>query len=240
MNNMAVLMVIEVRKMTDTRSARILLAGMLAIGLCIAGLVIFVAGTRGVPLEYAVIVGTLALPAALGAPIIGVLGMTGDWQHRDVMTFFALVSRRWKIFMAKICGTLIVSLAIVLAVLVLSLLLSMVISAAMGLEWVMGDMSKAVTILLCATILGSVSGAAISSALLSAPLSMVFIVVQTLLFETLISLIPGGIAPYLQASSLSNAITDGAPAGPALTSLALWILLPLGIGFWRNQTKEVT
>jgi hypothetical protein len=97
-----------------------------------------------------------------------------------------------------------------------------------------------VTILLCATILGSVSGAAISSALLSAPLSMVFIVVQTLLFETLISLIPGGIAPYLQASSLSNAITDGAPAGPALTSLALWILLPLGIGFWRNQTKEVT
>jgi ABC-type transport system involved in multi-copper enzyme maturation permease subunit len=239
MNNMAVLMVIEVRKMTDTRSARILLAGMLAIGLCIAGLVIFVAGTRGVPLEYAVIVGTLALPAALGAPIIGVLGMTGDWQHRDVMTFFALVSRRWKIFVAKIAGTLIVSLAIVLAVVALSLLLCAILVPTMGLVWILGDLGRAMTLVLWATVLGSVSGAAISSALMSVPLSMVFIVLQTLLFDTLIALIPGGSAPFLQAASLSNALTDGAPAGPALTSLALWILLPLGIGFWRNQYREV-
>jgi ABC-2 type transport system permease protein len=239
MNNMAVLMVIEVRKMTDTRSARILLAGMLAIGLCIAGLVIFVAGTRGVALEYAVIVGTLALPAALGAPIIGVLGMTGDWQHRDVMTFFALVSRRWKIFVAKIAGTLIVSLAIVLAVVALSLLLCAILAPTMGLVWILGDLGRAMTLVLWATVLGSVSGAAISSALMSVPLSMVFIVLQTLLFDTLIALIPGGSAPFLQAASLSNALTDGAPAGPALTSLALWILLPLGIGFWRNQYREV-
>jgi ABC-type transport system involved in multi-copper enzyme maturation permease subunit len=239
MNNMAVLMVIEVRKMTDTRSARILLAGMLAIGLCIAGLVIFVAGTRGVALEYAVIVGTLALPAALGAPIIGVLGMTGDWQHRDVMTFFALVSRRWKIFVAKIAGTLIVSLAIVLAVVALSLLLCAILVPTMGLVWILGDLGRAMTLVLWATVLGSVSGAAISSALMSVPLSMVFIVLQTLLFDTLIALIPGGSAPFLQAASLSNALTDGAPAGPALTSLALWILLPLGIGFWRNQYREV-
>ncbi|WP_246527697.1 hypothetical protein [Pseudarthrobacter albicanus] len=68
----------------------------------------------------------------MGAPIIGILGMTGDWQRRDTMTFFALVSRRWKIFVAKIAGTLIVSLAIVLGVVTLSLLLSALLVPAMG------------------------------------------------------------------------------------------------------------
>lgn len=240
MNNMGRLILIEVRKMTDTRSTRMLLALMLVVGLCTAALVIFVTGSRGVDLDFSVVVATLALPAALGAPIIGILGMTGDWQHRDVMTFFALVSRRWKIFVAKIVGTLIVSLAIVLGVLALSLLMSALIPAAMGFGWTAGDLGKAFWLLLWATVLGSVSGAAISSALLSAPLSLVFIVLQTLLFDTLIGLIPGGSAPFLQSASLINSLTDGAPTGPALTSLVLWILLPLGIGFWRNQRKEVS
>jgi hypothetical protein len=52
--------------------------------------------------------------------------------------------------------------------------------------------------------------------------------------------IPGGSAPFLQSASLINSLTDGKPAGPALTSLAIWILLPLGIGFWRNQNQEVS
>jgi ABC-2 type transport system permease protein len=166
--------------------------------------------------------------------------MTGDWHHRDVMTFFALVSRRWRIFVAKIAGTLVVSMAIVLAVLTLSLLLSMVIAPTMGFGWIAGSLGNAIWLLLCATVLGSVSGAAISSAFLSVPLSMVFIILQTLLFDTLIGLIPGGSAPFLQSASLINHLTGEAPAAPALTSLALWIVLPLGIRFWRNQRKEVS
>lgn len=156
------------------------------------------------------------------------------------MTFFALVSRRWRIFLAKIAGTLIVSLAIVLAVLGLSLLLSVLVAPAMGFGWTAGSLGNAIWLLLCATVLGSISGAAISSAFLSAPLSMVFIVLQTLLFDTLIGLIPGGSAPFLQSGSLINYLIGETPAEPALTSLALWILLPLGIGFWRNQRKEVS
>jgi hypothetical protein len=74
--------------------------------------------------------------------------------------------------------------------------------------------SKATWLLLWATVLGSVSGAAISSALLSAPLSLVFIIFQTLLFDTLIGLIAGGSAPFLQSASLINSLTDGTPAGP--------------------------
>jgi hypothetical protein len=75
---------------------------------------------------------------------------------------------------------------------------------------------------------------------LSAPLSLVFIIFQTLLFDALIGLVPGGSAPFLQSASLINSLTDGTSAGPALTSLAIWILLPLGIGFWRNQNQEVS
>lgn len=108
----------------------------------------------------------------------------------------------------------------------------------MGLGWAPGDLGKATWLLLWATVLGSVSGAAISSALLSAPLSRVFIILQTLLFDTLIGLIPGDIAPFLQTASLINSLTDGTPAGPAMTSLVLWILLPLVIGFWRNQRRR--
>jgi hypothetical protein len=52
--------------------------------------------------------------------------------------------------------------------------------------------------------------------------------------------IPGGSAPFLQSASLINSLPDGTPAGPALTSLAIWILLPLGIRFWRNQNKEAS
>lgn len=66
------LILIEARKMTDTRSTRLLLLLMLAVGLCTAALVIIVSGSRGVDLDFSMIVATLALPATLGAPIIGI------------------------------------------------------------------------------------------------------------------------------------------------------------------------
>lgn len=240
MNSMGRLVLIEARKMTDTRSTRMIMLLMLVVGLCTAVLVMVISGSRSLDLDFSMIVTTLAFPAALGAPIIGILGMVGDWHHRDVMTFFALVSRRWRLFVAKVAGTLVVSLAIVLAVLTLSMVLSMVIAPTMELGWTAGELGNAIWLLLCATVLGSVCGAAISSAFLSAPLSMVFIILQTLLFDTLIGLIPGGIAPFLQSASLINHLTGDGPVAPALTSLVLWIVVPLCIGFWRNQRKEVS
>ena len=85
---------------------------------------------------------------------------------------------------------------------------------------------------------GSLSGAALGSALLSTPLSVVIVIIQVLLIDNLLLLLPGGIGPFLQTASMSNSLIGDGSMGTALSSFALWVLLPFAVGFIRMRRAE--
>ncbi|NUP75357.1 MAG: hypothetical protein HOQ07_12025, partial [Sinomonas sp.] len=98
---LAVAVNVEARKLVDTRSARWLLVVMLLIGLMLIGLAVGVAHERGAALEVSTIIAGLALPGALVSPFLAILSITADWQHKDVVKFYALQPRRLVILAAK-------------------------------------------------------------------------------------------------------------------------------------------
>jgi hypothetical protein len=102
-----------------------------------------------------------------------------------------------------------------------------------------GSLSRSVWLLVCATLVGVMSGAAVASALLSTPLAIVFVLFQSFVFDSLIGLVAGDATPFLQSATFTNVLTEGGNAAAAASSAVIWILIPCVIGIWRNRTKDV-
>ena len=64
-------------------------------------------------------------------------------------------------------------------------------------------------------------------------------IIQTAVVDPVLSLAPVSWGAYLAPSSVANYLEGTAELGPAMTALALWIVLPLSIGLWRTCRKEV-
>jgi ABC-2 type transport system permease protein len=237
---MAAAVYVELRKFVDTRSSRWLLLSMAAAGVATVGIFVALSVTRGQQIDVSLMLTALALPAALGAPIISILGITSDWQHRDVFKFFALQPARGILLLAKYLAVAVFALGMVMIIAVVAVSVAAVVSAIQGAGLITGDLLQSVRLLVCVTIVGSVSGAAIASAVLSTPLAIVFVLFQSLVFDTLIGFVAGVATPYLQSATLTNFLVDGGNGWAALSSAVVWILIPGALGVWRNQTKNVT
>jgi hypothetical protein len=230
---------VEMRKLVDTRSSRWLLLSMAAIGVTIVGVFVALSVSRGEQIDVSLMLAALALPAGLGAPIIAILGITADWQHRDVIKFFALQPARGVLLLAKYLAVAAFALGIVLVIGVVAVVIAGVMSAVQGVGLVLGDLAQSLRLLACVSIVGSVSGAAVASALLSTPVAIVFVLFQSFVFDSLIGLFAGTATPFLQSATLSNVLVEGGNPWAAVSSAVLWIAIPGAIGLWRNQARNV-
>lgn len=230
---------VEMRKLVDTRSSRWLLLSMAAIGVTIVGVFVALSVSRGEQIDVSLMLAALALPAGLGAPIIAIMGITADWQHRDVIKFFALQPARGVLLLAKYVAVAAFALGIVLVIGVAAVAIAGVMSAVQGVGLVLGDLAQSLRLLACVSIVGSVSGAAVASALLSTPLAIVFVLFQSFVFDSLIGLFAATAAPFLQSATLSNVLVEGGNPWAAVSSAVLWIAIPGAIGVWRNLARNV-
>ena len=234
------LVAIELRKVAVTRSTRWVLISMLAIAVLLAIATMLISKATGSSeASYALELLALTVPVAIGTPIIGVLIATGDWQHREVTTIFSLVPQRSRIFAAKLSAALVLSVALIVAVAVASCVISLVVAPLVGMQWSAGDVGRAVRTLAVAAIFGSLSGAAIGSAVLSAPLSIIIVFVQALVLDAALLLIPGNVGSYFQGSSVTGFLLGDGPFPAAATSAMLWLVTPLVIGYLRNKHREI-
>lgn len=237
---MTVSVYVEMRKLVNTRSARWLLLSMAAIGVLIVATFVALSTSRGEQIDVSLMLAALALPAGLGAPIVAIMGITSDWQHRDVIKFFALQPARGTLLLAKYLAVAAFALGIVLAISVVAIAVAAVVSAVQGTGLIWGDIAQSARLLACVSVIGSVSGAALASALLSTPLAIVFILFQSFIFDSVIGLFAGQATPFLQSATLSNFLVEGGNVWAALSSALLWIAIPGAIGVWRNETRNVT
>lgn len=230
----------ELRKTGATRGTRWTLGIVTALWV-VAGVGVVAVGILGGADRVSLAGSMLGMGAAVVvcSPIFGVLIMAGDWQSRDVLTLFALEPRRQVVFFAKASAAMILG-AIILAVAWLIAVagsLGSSLIARVPLAWDFDTASTAA--LLWGAGVGVVSGIAYGAALLRVAPAIVFALVQGFVFDPLLSLVPHGVGDFFRLSAIVDFGSGVGSLGTALAAGALWLVIPLFIGYIRNQRGEV-
>ncbi|MFD0891202.1 ABC transporter permease, partial [Streptosporangium algeriense] len=90
------LLLVETRKIFDTRSGKILTAVLVALTVVSVVGRGLVAGPR-----LFTLVGTAGIGFGILLPVLAVLSVTGEWSHRTALTTFTLEPRRARVLAAK-------------------------------------------------------------------------------------------------------------------------------------------
>jgi hypothetical protein len=236
---LAVAVRVESRKLVDTRSARCLLFAMILIGLTLIALAAGLPIERGGVLDVPVLLMGLALPGAIVAPLLAILSVTSDWQYKDVMTFYALQPRRLVILGAKYIAVTLFATAVMAAICLLAVLVAVVLAGFSRVDVVYTGLGQGLWYATCAVLIGSISGAAVASALMSTPLAVVVVLIQSTVADLLIGLVPNIPTAYVRSSTFSNFLSEGGETLPALSSAVIWILVPAAVGAWRHRRRDV-
>jgi ABC-2 type transport system permease protein len=234
---------VELRKSCDTRAGRWLL---ITIGLAVVAVVAFVLLLGDTPTSLS---GHLALaqpPTAVLLPVLGILLVTSEWSQRTAMTTFALVPRRSRVLTAKVLAASVLALLGVLATLVTSVVAVLITPLVTedAMDWHVG--AAQVSQIALFQLISVLSGVAFGTLLLSSPLAIVLYFVLPTVFTIVVSTVGGldWVADWLDLSTTTLPLFDGALDGQGwlqlATSTALWLGLPMALGWLRVQRAEIS
>lgn len=172
-------------------------------------------------------------------PILAIFVMAADWQSRDVLTTFALEPRRHLVFFAKASTALIICAGLVVVAGLFATAFTIVLALVTGSTIAWNADAETIAVLLGSAAVGTVSGIAYGAATQRVAIAIVFSLVQGLVVDPLLMLVPNGGGSWVRLSAIVDAVSATGPVGPALTAAALWLVVPLAIGFVRHQRADV-
>jgi ABC-2 type transport system permease protein len=234
------LSVVELRKMTDTRAGLWLQIGVLAITV----ITVVATALTGHPHNHTLrqIFHNSLQPAGILLPVVGILLVTSEWSQRTALTTFTLVPDRRRVLEAKLIASVVVA-AVPLAFCTLASVLATALagSGVQGAWHVPGLMFvQAFVYLATAMITGVAFGAAF---LASAPATVLYFALPISFMALSSALHANSVTRWLDSSQSVDPLTKHLLAGSewahALTTLAVWMLLPLVIGTWRVIRGEI-
>ena len=234
----------ELRKLTDTRASRWLLAAIFACTPIVVVVMLFVAKPHD--LTYAKFVDFTQSPQKYLLPVVGLLTVTSEWSQRTGLVTFTLVPDRRRVFLAKFAAALLVG-ALVIAVVFPAAAIGNVLGAAFrggSGSWSFGAATSGEVGLVLIT--GLVQGMAFGMALL---ITIAAVVVYYLV-PNLASVAFGashGIkhaAPWFDLNQAQSPLYSHDITGTGwvqlLCAVAIWIGVPLAIGVLRVSRTEVS
>ncbi|AZS42724.1 hypothetical protein BWL13_00262 [Microbacterium oleivorans] len=172
-------------------------------------------------------------------PILAIFIMAADWQSRDVLTTYVLEPRRHIVFFAKVLAAVIVCATLVLAAALLAVVFTAVLALVSGAAITWNADAETIAVLLWSAAVGTVSGIAYGAATQRVAIAIVFSLVQGFVIDPLLTLVPHGVGNWFRLSAIADAGSSGGAIGPALTAGVLWLVVPLAVGFVRNQRADV-
>ena len=234
---------VELRKMFDTRSGFWL---PICVGL-VAILTVLITVLSGPDINHTFthVFGNAVIPTAILLPLIGVLLVTGEFSQRTALTTFTLVPSRARVMVAKLSASVVcsvVALAFCLVVAAGATALHPATSPgvdAWSLHFVL--IPQSLFYLATAMITGVAFGAAL---LVSAPAIVIYLLLPTV-WSVLTNSITGlqGVANWLDAGQTLDPLTRSALSATdwlqAAATLAVWMVLPLAIGWRRVMRRDV-
>jgi ABC-2 type transport system permease protein len=229
---------VELRKMTDTRASRGLLAG-------IGGLLVVVLGWKvahpGIPATFHNYAAGAAAVVAYAAPILALLAMSSEWTQRTTLTTFTLAPRRAEVMSAKLVSALVVSAALgVLAVVLAAagVALAGALHGGASFAGLLGDVRGVMTVVILHTLLGAGFGALAQQSTVA--LAIYF--VAPIVWSNIAGQVLHGLARWLDVFVAYDRLASAAPLaglGQTLTAVSVWVLVPAALGFARSLRREV-
>ena len=232
----------ELRKLTDTRASRWLLAAVLGIGPIVVVVLLFALARKD--LTYNKLVDYSSTPEKILLPALGLLAMTSEWSQRTGLTTFTLVPRRRRVLVAKFVATLSLGLAVTAIMFTAAAagnLLGAWLRHGNG-SWSFGATGFAEITLVQA--IGLVEGMAFGMALLLSAAAIVAYYVAPNLWSVLFATSPlrhagSWVDLNKAAGNLYNQNINGTGWLQLLVAATLWIMIPLIIGVWRISRTEI-
>lgn len=229
---------VELRKMVDTRAGMWMLGVMAAASLLVVA-AILIWGESG-ELTYVDFLQLATLPMAILLPILGVMAATAEWSQRTGLVTFTLEPRRGRVVAAKVLAAIMLALVVVAVG---------VAAAAIGAAATGGGMGNPTAAILggmlLALLLYTVQGIAFGLLFLNTPIAIVSVLALPTLWTILGTMIASieRIGGWLDLERTLAPLTAGDITGEGwlrlLTSVAVWIGLPLAVGTYRVLTREV-
>jgi ABC-2 type transport system permease protein len=234
------LTLVELRKMTDTRAGFWLL---LSTALLTAAVVVIAGIAMDEPDRTLInFVAIATAPISILGPIVGILLVTSEWTQRTSLITFTLVPLRSRVLVAKLLAGGALGLIGYQICLAAGLLATAVFGGDAGDTWsfsaaLLGQNALSV-------VLAMLAGIGFGAVLLaSAPAIVLFFVLPTAWGAIgSISALEGAAKWLDQSRTMADmgerALSSGEWARVG-TSVALWVLLPIVIGFWRVRRNDV-
>jgi ABC-2 type transport system permease protein len=234
------LALVELRKMTDTRAGfwLLLTTAALTVVVAVVSCLVFPADESNL-LNFFVI---SVQPASILMPVVGILLVSSEWSQRTAMITFTLVPRRSRVVAAKLLAGLTLSATAFLLCLFVALLGTAFAGSDGDATWslsagLIGQVAISVAVPM---LVGIGFGAVL---LASAPAIVLFFVLPTA-WAALgsISALEGAARWLDQSRTMAPILEETLSAtqwARVAASLALWMVVPIAIGFWRVVRSDV-
>lgn len=232
------LWLVELRKLVDTPAG----VALLAVGALLAG--VFGGGVALLSEDATLdrIVRLAGTPTGLLLPVLAVLLVTGERQHRTALTGYALTPRRGRVLVAKAFAVLTLAVAAWAMALLAGVLIAAVSSPIVGhpIAWSI-DWTTQLWFGL-SLVLAALSGYAVGLAIGNAPAAISLLLAWPML-ALFLGVIPQAaeVLAWLDVNAVV-ALVDGIEPielARVATGAAVWVILPATAGVLRELNREV-
>ncbi|OFI38770.1 hypothetical protein BIU82_17650 [Arthrobacter sp. SW1] len=233
------LVAVEVRKLVDTRSSLAIFAVLAVLATALVVGIAAMGAAQGTVTTFAGLAGSIGLFTGLAMPLIGILGMTSDISHRTSYIYYPLMRGRTAQFWAKVLAAAVLALALQGFVFVVSAVMALALGAEAAEAF--DGAAPALWTGVATCLLSTLFGVAMAAAIRRTALSIVAVILITLVGNGLILTLLPEASGYLSTITAAAALLGGPEAPSALevaSSLTLWYVLPLGIGWWITEKGE--
>jgi hypothetical protein len=189
---------------------------------------------------FASLAGSIGLFTALAMPLIGILGMTSDTAYRTTQVYYPLLRGRSAQFWAKVLAAAALALALQVFVFLLSAAVAAVLGGSEAGQAFDGVGPELLTGL-ASCLLSTMFGVALAAAIRRTALAIVTVILVSLVGNGIILTLLPDASGYLSTITAIGAIIGGPDAPTALevaSSLTIWYVIPLGIGWWVTTKSE--
>lgn len=231
---------VEIAKIARTRAVQVFTGVMLGMGVLFS-VEIIRSGLRsdtGV-VDLGPSTGGALLIIGFVSPILGVMIAATDWKTRAISTLFLIEPRRRLILIAKVLASVLLSAALTMTVLAVLLLVAVTAATLAGYEINADGLALWVGGMLLVSMHGALVGSAIAALLMSTTWGILVVLAATFVADGFLGFLPYGVGSYLQMRASLLNVAIGGSILPAVTSILVWIVIPLLVADWRWRRREV-
>ncbi|MCL8026534.1 ABC transporter permease subunit [Nocardioides bruguierae] len=242
------LLLVEARKMVDTRAGLWLMVGIAVASVLASAAVVLWAPDSMI--DYSSFSTAIGIPMAVMLPIIAILSVTSEFSQRTGLATFTLVPHRGRVVAAKLVNAVAVGVLGMVVAAGVGALGNLVGAALVGIDPVWDVSFALFSSIVLGNVLGVLVGFMLATLLRSTPAAMVGYLVYGYVLVGLTTMLASvqewfaDAQPWVDFNFHQGNLFEGFPeTGEGWAQLGVtavvWLVVPLALGLWRLVRAEV-